>query len=72
MMKIGLIDWTHDTGISQSPNERSRRWSEYWVTTVNCCWYSDQKTALAMNSGMKANTRDRSSAVMPLFRMTTK
>ena len=72
MMNTGLIDWIHETGIVQSKNDRSKRWSEYTVTTVNCCWYSDQNTALAMNSGMKATTRDRSSAVSPLDRITTK
>ncbi len=38
MMNTGLIDCTHDTGISHPPSDRSRRWSEYCVTTVNCCW----------------------------------
>ena len=28
MMKTGLIDWTHETGISQPKMSRSRRWSE--------------------------------------------
>ena len=31
--------------------------------TVNCCWYSAQNAADAMNSGMKATTRKRSSVV---------
>ncbi len=38
MMKTGLIDCTHETGISQPNSDRSRRSSEYTVTTVNCCW----------------------------------
>ena len=36
------------------------------MTTVNCCWYSDQKAALVMKSGMNATTRERSSELMLL------
>ena len=38
MMKTGLIDCTHGTGISQPNRSRFRRLSEYTVSTVNCCW----------------------------------
>ena len=63
-MKTGLIDCTHDTGISQPNSLRSSCLSEYSVTTVNCCWYSDQNAALAMNIGMNASTRLRSTVVI--------
>ena len=43
------------------------------MSTVNCCWYSDQNTALVMNIGMNAITRLRSSLVIRLLpRITTK
>lgn len=35
---------------------------------MNCCWYSDQNAALAMNSGMNAYTRRRSTSVTSLLR----
>src|SRR3954453_19329780 len=73
MMKIGLIDWTQDTGIVQPNRSRSSRLSEYTVTTVNCCWYSDQNAALVMNIGMKAITRRRSvRSIRLLERITVK
>ena len=43
------------------------------VTTVNCCWYSDQNTALTMNIGMNEYTRRRSIVVIfLLLRITAK
>ena len=30
------------------------------MTTVNCCWYSDQKATAAKKSGINAVTRERS------------
>ena len=73
MMKTGLIDCTHETGISQPNRSRFRRSSEYTVSTVNCCWYSDQNATLVMNSGRKPHTRDRSVALMRrLVRITAK
>ena len=73
MMKIGLIELTHETGISQPNRSRFRRWSEYTVSTVNCCWYSDQNATDVMNSGRKPHTRLRSSAVTRLLvRITAK
>ncbi len=54
MMNTGLMDCTHDTGISQPNRFRLSRSSAYIVTTVNCCWKRDQNTALARNIGMNA------------------
>ncbi len=43
------------------------------VSTVKICWNSDQNTTDAMNSGMKATTRLRSSRVTcRLARITMK
>ncbi len=43
------------------------------ATVVNCCWNSDQKAALAMNIGMNATTRLRSTGVIRrLVRITAK
>ena len=40
---------------------------------MNCCWYSDQNAALAMNIGMNESTRRRSTEVIfRLLRITTK
>jgi len=64
MMKIGLMDWTQLGGMDQPNNDRSSRWSEYSAMTVNCCWNSDQKTALAMNIGINDSTRLRSCRVI--------
>src|SRR6476659_4953616 len=69
----GLIDCTQLTGISQPKMSRLSCLSEYSVTTVNCCWYSDQNTALTRNIGMNEYTRRRSVAVIfLLLRMTAK
>src|SRR5664279_3110702 len=71
--KTGLIDCTQLTGNSQPKMTRLSCLSEYSVTTVNCCWYSDQNTALTMNMGMNEYTRRRSTAVIfLLLRMTPK
>ena len=69
----GLIDCTQLTGISQPKMSRLSCLSEYSVTTVNCCWYSDQNTALTMNIGMNEYTRRRSIVVIfLLLRITAK
>ena len=41
------------------------------MTTVNCCWYSDQNTALTMNIGMNEYTRLRSILVIFLLHRIT-
>ena len=43
------------------------------MSTVNCCWYSDQNATDVMNRGRKPHTRLRSSALTRLLvRITTK
>ncbi len=61
MTQKGRMEFGQLTGNSQPNRFRSRRVSEYSVTTVNCCWNSDQNTTLPSHIGMNARTRLRSS-----------
>ena len=60
MIQTGSIEPIQFDGAVQPKIDQFMRSSEYIASTVKICWNSDQNTALATNSGMKARTRERS------------
>ena len=73
MIHTGSIEPIQLDGAVHPKIDQFIRSSEYTASTVKICWNSDQNTALAMNSGMNARTRVRSSAsTFELVSITTK